>query len=49
VITSNGRYLYNLNSGTHTISSFRIQPDGSLAPLPTLTNVPLTATGLVSR
>lgn len=26
-ITGSGRYLYNLNSGTHTIGSFRIQPD----------------------
>lgn len=48
-ITDNGRYLYNLNSGTHTVGSFRIQRDGSLAPLPFETDVPAAATGLVSR
>ena len=49
VITGNGRYLYNLNSGTHTITSFRIQPDGSLAPLPFGTDVPAAASGLAAR
>jgi 6-phosphogluconolactonase (cycloisomerase 2 family) len=49
VITQNGKYLYNLNSGTHTISGFRIQADGSLAPLPFAIDAPVTASGLVSR
>jgi 6-phosphogluconolactonase (cycloisomerase 2 family) len=49
VITSNGRYLYNLNSGTHTIGSFHIQPDGSLVSLPFGANVPVAASGLATR
>jgi 6-phosphogluconolactonase (cycloisomerase 2 family) len=48
VVTDNGRYLYNLNSGAHTITSFRIQPDGSLTPL-SATDVPVAANGLASR
>lgn len=49
VVTNDGRYLYNLNSGTHTIGSFRIEPDGALTPLPFATGLPVGANGLASR
>jgi 6-phosphogluconolactonase (cycloisomerase 2 family) len=48
-ITDSGRYLYNLNSGTHTLGVFRIQPDGSLTPLPFVTDLPVAASGLAAR
>lgn len=46
VISDSGRYLYNVNSGTHTIGSFRIEPDGSLRRLPFLGGLPTGAVGL---
>ena len=49
VITDSGRYLYNLNSGTHTISAFRIQSDGSLTRLPFTGGLPVGANGLAAR
>jgi 6-phosphogluconolactonase len=49
VITDSGRYLYNLNSGTHTIGAFRVQSDGSLTPLPFTGGLPVGANGLASR
>lgn len=49
VITDSGRYLYNLNSGTHTIGAFRIQADGSLTALPFAAGLPVSANGLASR
>src|SRR4029079_16756582 len=30
-ISANGRYLYNLTDGTHSITAFRLGEDGSLA------------------
>lgn len=49
VITDSGRYLYSLDSGTHTIGSFRIQADGSLTRLPFTGGLPVGANGLASR
>lgn len=49
VVTDNGRYLYSLNSGSHTIGTFRIQADGSLTPLPFAAGLPVGANGLASR
>ena len=49
VISDNGKYLYSLNSGTHTIGSFRIQGDGSLTPLPFAAGLPVGTNGLASR
>lgn len=49
VITDSGRYLYNLNSGTHAIGSFRIQSDGGLTPLPFAAGLPVGANGLAAR
>ena len=48
-ITDSGKYLYSLNSGSHTIGSFRIQNDGSLIPLPFAAGLPVGANGLASR
>jgi 6-phosphogluconolactonase (cycloisomerase 2 family) len=49
VVTDGGRYLYNVNSGTHTIGAFRVQSDGSLTPLPFLGGLPASANGLAAR
>jgi 6-phosphogluconolactonase len=49
VITDSGRYLYDLNSGSHTIGAFRIQPDGSLTPLPFVPGLPVGTNGLAAR
>ena len=49
VITDSGRYLYNLNSGTHTIGAFRIQSDGSLTRLPFVGGLPAGTNGLAAR
>ena len=49
VITDSGRYLYNLNSGTHTIGAFRIQSDGSLTRLPFVGGLPAGSNGLAAR
>lgn len=49
VVTDSGRFLYSLNSGTHTIGAFRIGEDGSLDPLPFATGLPESANGLAAR
>lgn len=49
VVTDSGRYLYNLNSGTHTVGVFRVQSDGSLTPLPFVTGLPVGTNGLAAR
>jgi 6-phosphogluconolactonase len=49
VVTDSGRYLYNLNSGTHTLGAFRVQSDGSLTPLPFVGGLPTGANGLAAR
>jgi 6-phosphogluconolactonase len=49
VITDSGRFLYNLNAGTHAISAFRIQSDGSLTPLAGAGGLPVGANGLAAR
>lgn len=49
VVTDNGRYLYNVNSGTHTLGSFRIESDGSLRRLPFVGGLPVGTVGLASR
>lgn len=49
VITDGGRYLYNLNAGSHAIGSFRILSDGSLVALPFALGLPVGANGLASR
>ena len=49
VITDSGRFLYTLNSGSNTITGFRVSPDGGLTPLPGALGVPAGANGLASR
>lgn len=49
VVADGGRYLYNLNAGTHAIAAFRIQSDGSLVALPFATGLPTGANGLAVR
>ena len=48
-ISDNGRFLYALSTATHTVSAFRIQGDGSLAPIGTLAGLPEAANGLAAR
>lgn len=49
VAIAGGRYLYNLNSGSHAIGSFRIEANGALTPLPFATGLPAGANGLAAR
>ncbi len=47
--SDDGRFLYSLNSGTHTIGAFRIEPDGRLVALPFANGLPAGANGLAAR
>ena len=47
--TDSGRFVYVLNSGTHTIIGFRTHSDGSLTPLGFSVPVPASANGLAAR
>jgi 6-phosphogluconolactonase (cycloisomerase 2 family) len=42
------RYLYVLNSGTHTVAAFQVNGDGSLAPLGEV-SIPAGAVGIAAR
>jgi 6-phosphogluconolactonase (cycloisomerase 2 family) len=44
-----GRYLYTLNTGTNSLSVFRLGPRGELFPLPGLSGLPAGANGLAAR
>jgi 6-phosphogluconolactonase len=48
-VTPDRGYLYSLSGGTHTISIFAINADGSLSAQPTFMEPPMTAAGLVAR
>ena len=48
-ISDNGRFLYTLNTGNHTMSEFRIQADGSLVSIGSLSSLPMAANGLAAR
>jgi 6-phosphogluconolactonase (cycloisomerase 2 family) len=48
-LSKNSRYLYVLESGTHALSSYRINKNGSLSPVDEETGVPAGAAGLASR
>ena len=49
-LSANSRYLYVLNSGSGTISAFRVHADGSLAPLATsASGLPASVAGLAAR
>lgn len=47
-ITDGGRFLYTLNSGSNTITGFRIANDGALSLLPFTVQVPAGANGVVA-
>lgn len=43
------RFLYSLQSGTHTILAFRIEHDGQLRPLSGIAGLPASTNGLAAR
>ena len=47
-VSSNGRFLYNLTDGTHSISAFRIAEDGSLSPVASIGGLPAGAAGIAA-
>jgi 6-phosphogluconolactonase len=47
-LSINNHFLYCRN-GNGTISAFRVNADGSLKPLPAISGIPLSSTGLVGR
>src|SRR5438876_3769309 len=47
-VSSNGRFLYNLTDGTHSISAFRIAEDGSLSPVASMGGLPAGAAGIAA-
>jgi 6-phosphogluconolactonase (cycloisomerase 2 family) len=48
-LSDDGRFLYTLNIGDETISTFRVKPDGSLEHLGSIGGVPDGANGLAAR
>jgi len=48
-VSSNGRFLYNLTDGTHSISAFRIAEDGSLSPVASIGGLPAGAAGIAAE
>ncbi len=48
-LSRNSTYLYTLNTGSHTVSAFRINSNGSLLALPALSGIPVGANGLAAR
>jgi len=47
-ISKDGKYLYNLTDGSHLITGFRVEDDGSLTPAGT-TAIPVGAAGIAAR
>ncbi len=48
-LSDDGRFLYTLNIGNDTISTFRVRPNGSLQRLGAIDGVPDGANGLAAR
>ncbi|HZH66569.1 MAG TPA: beta-propeller fold lactonase family protein [Flavisolibacter sp.] len=48
-LDSNSDFLYVLNSGSHSISTFRVANNGNLSSVQTLPGVPAGATGLAAN
>jgi 6-phosphogluconolactonase (cycloisomerase 2 family) len=48
-LSHNSRYLYALDAGTHAISAFQVQSNGSLAPIAGADGLPAGAVGLAAR
>jgi 6-phosphogluconolactonase (cycloisomerase 2 family) len=48
-LSNNSKYLYILNSGSHTIGVYAVAGNGGLSLQQTVTGVPAGATGLTAR
>jgi len=48
-VTGDGRFVYSLNNGAHTIGAFKVSSDGSLTPLPFAGGLPAGTNGLAVR
>jgi 6-phosphogluconolactonase (cycloisomerase 2 family) len=48
-LSRDSRFLYSLNSGSHSVSAFRVRADGSLQNLPGLSGIPAAANGLAAQ
>jgi 6-phosphogluconolactonase (cycloisomerase 2 family) len=48
-LSKNSRFLYALTNGTHGVSAFRVEANGSLTPLPGISGIPAGAVGLAAR
>lgn len=48
-LSTGSRFLYTLNGGNGSISAFRVDGNGELMPLATLTGLPAGANGLAAR
>jgi len=46
--SSNDRFLYTLNNGTHTIGAFQVQKNGALVAVPGASGLPVGTNGLVA-
>ncbi len=47
--SDNNRYIYTLNSGTHSLGAFRVQANGGLVALPGADGLPIGANGLAAH
>jgi 6-phosphogluconolactonase (cycloisomerase 2 family) len=48
-MSDNGRYLYSLSSKNHTLNEYRVEADGGLVAIGSLTNLPPSMNGLAAR
>jgi hypothetical protein len=48
-LSAGSRFLYTLNGGNGSVSAFRVDGNGALIPLLTLTGLPAGANGLAAR
>jgi len=48
-LSGNGRFLFQLSAGANRIDGFRVGTDGSLTTVSSVSGIPSTAAGLVSR
>ncbi len=48
-LSSNSKYLYILNAGSHTIGVYAVANNGSLSSVQTVTGIPVGANGLAAR
>jgi 6-phosphogluconolactonase (cycloisomerase 2 family) len=47
-LTDNSKYLYILNSASHSISAYAVANNGSLTTLQTVTGIPVGDNGLAA-